>query len=151
MAQNPNSKVFGPDDNMPLNRQLAKGIVCPPQARLEISFYSAAFWEQALIIYDEEFNEVVERGTFGRTLSRAETPFNTTNSPFTYYFTGWHKETPESANQPWIQSPGRIRRSDGINYEIGFEDGRDGDFDDIGCWFNIAFKNDTRSFMVGRK
>lgn len=132
-------KRFGPDDNEPLNYSMVSTISVPKGYKASFNFVSEAAWEQAICIYDSNEELVVEKGTYGRDMLDWETPINNAAQQVNYKVTGWHKETPHSANKDWIESPyRRFPHPDG-SITIGFNDsGNDSDYNDITATYRLV-------------
>lgn len=124
---------FGPDNNLEMDFTRTYALVVPPQQRAIIDFSSQAAWENAVCIYQlgQADNKIAERGNYSRTLARWDSGVNTGLGNITFLISGWHKNSPPAGNKPWYQSPGKVVLQTALDVVFGFEDGADGDYNDI--------------------
>lgn len=140
------ARNYGPDKNKDLKEGFTKEIMIPRGNILEMMYSSRAEHENALLIYERIFaseprphnyisdRSLVERGNYSRSLSNIQLgPYN---KDVYVVITGWHKRGIPNPELTWFQSEIKIysdtnRRNYGGMGLLGFEDGEDGDYDDI--------------------
>ncbi|MFM2002261.1 MAG: hypothetical protein RI963_1687 [Planctomycetota bacterium] len=129
---------WGPGRNLVLNRIWAKVIKVPANKVARVTFSFNAWYENAIIIYDEETNQLLaERGN-GAYRHAQDWASDISPNVKGYIVTGWHKNGPANHRLPWIQSPNRIFIDTSHYVQIGFEDAGQDDYDDGLCGFKIT-------------
>jgi hypothetical protein len=114
--------VYGPDNNQPLNLQVAKVLDIPAGKAANFTFFAASpETENAAVLYDVRHRELAERGTAP---AKGFEPFHVTATRRAQkvYISTWSK--PQGMNGPWaptINRIERVRQADAM-WLIGAED-----------------------------
>lgn len=129
---------WGPGRNLVLNQIWAKVVKVPANKVARVTFSFNAWYENAILIYDEETNQLLaERGN-GPYRHAQDWASDISPNVKGYIVTGWHKNGPANHRLPWIQSPNRVFIDSSHYVQIGFEDAEQDDFDDGLCGFRIT-------------
>lgn len=121
---------FGPDENLPIDRDQALKVTVPAKWRAEFKFSSEAAYENAIVIYDARtLRRLHMAGNHGRSL--APWTFDDTGQAVHLLITGWHKQSAPNPSVPWNQSPVGAGPREGQSLDGGFEDWIDMDFNDV--------------------
>ena len=118
----PSPNNLGPDNNLPLGANSVT-YTLPPGRSAYISFASQADAENALCVYDPDWNKIMERGNYSRSLSPAQLPHNGSNAGIVYSFTGWSKADSPNGSLPWKASSARAQGQPPENFAVSFDDG----------------------------
>ncbi|MEE1946279.1 hypothetical protein VRU48_14235 [Pedobacter sp. KR3-3] len=125
---------YGPDNNLQIDWGRTIQLKVPRYAQVKLTFSAEAAWENAICIYDSAYNKIFEKGNqAGRNLNPEVYGRNRVEERM-IFITGWHKNGPADGGKPWYQSACRFSPNAGDNFGsgvIGFEDGGDGDYNDI--------------------
>lgn len=125
---------------MRMKLPLTKSFTVPPQAHAVVRFAFDAMWENAIIIYSDDYIRVVERGNYDRSTAEWDSGRNTSGRAITYIVSGWHKEGEPNGTLPWLQSRSRLLSESSNEMSIGFDDdGGDDDFNDAIATVSIRY------------
>lgn len=125
---------YGPDNNLHIDWGKTIQLKIPRYAEVKLTFSSDAKWENAICIYDTNYNKIIEKGNQAQRNLQPEIIGRNRQEERVIFITGWHKNSPANGNKSWIQSPCRFSPVSGDNFgsgKIGFEDSGDGDYNDI--------------------
>lgn len=123
------SNALGPNKQMLLDESKTYELNIHPGYRVKLMFGFDAANENTIILYDEEYNEIVKRDN--RNLGNEDwiSQKNTGSSPIRLFLTAWNKNPDDNIIR---QSPYKeLSLSRENSYvQVGFEDATDNDYND---------------------